>query len=189
MRVAFRKRCQLYVVFVALLCLVGCQGQSEPATGKAGGQPGKVPPPVDPSADGARYILNEAPADPLEVIDARAAAEDGEPVVLVGRIGGSKNPWIEGRAMFTLVDRSLLSCEQIPGDTCPEPWDYCCQTDKLPAAMVLVKVVDESGDPIATDARDLLGVRELTEVVVHGTAQKDATGSLVVLADGLFVKR
>ena len=43
----------------------------------------------------------------MGVIAARKSAEDGEPLVLVGRIGGSQNPWIEGRAAFTLLDASM----------------------------------------------------------------------------------
>ncbi|PQO41963.1 hypothetical protein C5Y97_02655 [Blastopirellula marina] len=134
-------------------------------------------------------MLSESPSNPQDVIAAKESAEDTNEVTLVGRIGGSHDPWIEGRAIFTIVDSSLQSCDKIPGDSCPTPWDYCCRTDKLPTASALVKVVDENGEPIQSDARDLLGVRELTEVVVQGKAKRDEGGNLTVLASGIYVKK
>ena len=144
---------------------------------------------MEPSEAGAKYILSEVPSDPQNVINAKESVEDDSEVTLVGRIGGSTDPWIEGRAIFTIVDSSLQSCERIPGDNCPTPWDYCCRTDKVPSASALVKVVDETGQPIKSDARELLGVRELTEVVVQGKAQRDDGGNLTILASRIYVKK
>lgn len=153
------------------------------------GKPGVIVAPVDPSAEGEKFVLPEEPGEVQTVIDVRQSAKDGDEVVLVGKIGGSENPWIEGRAIFTLVDESLKSCDQIPGDNCPAPWDYCCATDKLRDASALIKFVDEHGQPVKTDARELLGVRELTQVVVKGKAKRDDAGNLTVLASGVFVKK
>ena len=122
------------------------------------------------------------------MIEARESTKNDDEVVLIGRIGGSENPWIEGRAIFTLVDESLKSCDQIPGDNCPAPWDYCCQTDNIPTSSALIKIVDKNGELVDTDARELLGVRELTQVIVKGTAQRDDAGNLTVLATRIFVK-
>lgn len=152
-------------------------------------QAGTFEPPVDPSESGKAYVLSEKPADVQTVIDARKTVSDGDDVVLVGRIGGSHDPWIEGQSIFTLVDESLESCDQIPGDTCPTPWDYCCETPKLKDASALVKVVGDDGQPIRSDARQLLGVRELTTVVVQGQAKRDDAGNLTVLASKVFVER
>ena len=153
------------------------------------GKPGTIEAPVDPSAEGEKFVLSSEPGEVQTVIDVRKSAKDDDEVVLVGKIGGSENPWIEGRAIFTLVDESLKSCDQIPGDNCPAPWDYCCATDKLKDASALIKFVDENGQPIKTDARELLGVRELTQVVIKGKAKRDDAGNLTVLASGLFVKK
>jgi hypothetical protein len=141
------------------------------------------------SASGPEFLLTSEPEGAQEVIDARKDAEDDKPIVVVGRIGGGQNPWIEGRAAFSIVDNSLKACSDIPGDACPTPWDYCCQTDKLPTATALVKVVDESGELIKTDARKLLHLKELETVVVHGKAQRDDAGNLTVLADGIYVRK
>ena len=58
------------------------------------------------SIDSARYVLADEPDGAIGVIAARESAKDGEPIVIVGRIGGAANPWIEGRAAFTLLDAS-----------------------------------------------------------------------------------
>ncbi|MEO1996002.1 MAG: hypothetical protein ABGZ17_12075, partial [Planctomycetaceae bacterium] len=92
--------------------------------------------------DGARYLLSAEPAGAQGVIQTRESAKHQDDVVIVGRIGGSTDPWVEGRAAFSIVDESLRACSDIEGDTCPRPWDYCCETDKLPTAKALVRVVD-----------------------------------------------
>jgi hypothetical protein len=122
------------------------------------------------------------------VTDVRASAADGEKVVVVGRIGGDVNPWVEGRAAFTIVDLSLQACSDIPGDSCPTPWDYCCATDGLKTGSILVKVVDEGGQLVADDARTLLGVGELDTLVVEGTVQKGEEGHATLLASHVFVR-
>ena len=97
-----------------------------------------------------------------------------------------KKPWVEGRAAFQLVDLSIKPCPDDEG--CPTPWDYCCQTDKLPANSATVKLVDAGGKPVAKGARELLGVKELNTVVVRGKAKRDDAGNLTVLADQIYVK-
>jgi len=109
-------------------------------------------------------------------------------LIVVGRIGGSANPWVEGRAAFSIVDLSLKACSDREGDECAMPWDYCCETDLLPKATVLVKVVDDSGNLVATDARELLQAKELQTVVVEGKAKRDEAGNLTVLAGGVYAK-
>lgn len=137
----------------------------------------------------SEYLLAEEPAAAQEVKAAHADTANGAEIVVVGRIGGSADPWIKDRAAFTVVDNSLQACSDIPGDECPMPWDYCCVTDQLPGATALVKVVDASGQLVAIDARKLLGLKELDRVVVHGKAVRDQDGNLTVLADGVFVKK
>ena len=67
-----------------------------------------------------------------------------------------------------------------------------CQTGvahgPLPHTLA-VKFVDESGDVIATDARPLLGVKELQTVVVRGRVQRTNDGRIALLANGLYVKQ
>ncbi len=162
----------------ALIGVFGCSQQSTPSAGK---NKEKV--------DGTTYIITTEPEKSQEVIHVLQEAKDGDDVVIVGRIGGSENPWIKDRAAFTIVDNSLKACSDIPGDECPIPWDYCCELDKLQTATAFVKFVDENGSIVRADARDLFQVKELSTVVVQGKAKRDDSGNLTVLANKIFVKK
>lgn len=140
------------------------------------------------SAEAAKYFLAEEPTGAKSVLDAKKSVLDGEEVTLVGRIGGSQSPFVAGRATFTLVDASLVPCNERPDDMCPTPWDYCCDTELLPAATAVVKLVDEKGQSLVMDARKDLGMKELQTVTVKGKAKRDEAGNLVVLAAAIFVK-
>jgi len=138
--------------------------------------------------DASKYALSTEPDGAQNVIAAREAVQDDQDIVILGRIGGGENPWVEGRAAFSIVDPSLKACSDIPGDNCPVPWDYCCETDKLPASSALVKIVDGKGNVVKADARALLDAKELSTVVVKGKAKRDDAGNLTVLASGVYVK-
>ncbi len=138
--------------------------------------------------DGSRFRLSEEPDGAVGVIDARESAEDGAPLVLVGRIGGVGNPWIEGRAAFTLLDASMSVVADGEasgeGELCAAD---CCATERL-SCTTNVKVVDDEGRLIGVDSRELLGVRQADMVVVRGHAKKDKDGNFVMLASGVYVR-
>jgi hypothetical protein len=138
--------------------------------------------------DATEYLLDVEPAGALSVIDARQSVQDGEDVLVAGRIGGSVSPWVEGRAAFSIVDSTLKACSDIPGDNCETPWDYCCETHNLPSATAMVKIVDDRGSVLKGDVRTLLGVRGLSTVVVQGKAVRDEAGNLTILATGVHVR-
>lgn len=163
------------------MALTGC-GQSSSANGSA-----QAVTPV--SYDGSKYLLVDEPDEAIGVIEARKSAKNGEPVVIVGRIGGAKNPWIDGRAAFMLLDASMVlvadGTESAEGEIC---MDECCAAERT-GSTTLVKVVDDSGKVLAVDARQLLKVAENDMVVVSGNVSKDDAGNFVVLAKGVHVRR
>lgn len=141
-----------------------------------------------PVVNGEKYLLAEEPDDAVGVIEARETAGNGDPLVVVGRIGGSDKPWIEGRAAFMLLDASMAvvagGTESSEGEVCLED---CCAEERAECT-TLVKVVD-NGALVAADSRQLLGVKENDFVVVRGKASKDESGNFTVLADGVFIRR
>jgi hypothetical protein len=150
---------------------------------------GTSPSPQDKaSAEGAAYRLQSAPEGAKGVKAVKADSKDGDEVVVEGRIGGEASPWVEGQAAFLVVDKLLKPCNEKEDDACETPWDYCCDTDVLPEHKAMVKIVDSSGKTVSTDARKLLGIKELQIVVVRGKAKRDDAGNLTVLADGIFVR-
>lgn len=81
------------VVAVAVTASVGCGTSSSPPAANSA-----------PSAEGAAYRLSAEPAAAQGVKAAKEAAKDQDEIVMVGRIGGDTNPWIEGQAAFLVVD-------------------------------------------------------------------------------------
>jgi hypothetical protein len=135
---------------------------------------------------GKDFLLEKEPEKTQEVQAVRADAQDQQDVVVVGRIGGRENPWVMDTAAFSIVDRSLKPCSEMPGDTCKTPWDYCCETN-LPKSTLLVMVYDGEGKPVSRDARSLLGVRELDTVVIEGKAKRDDAGNVTIMASKMYV--
>ncbi len=167
----------IMITFAALTA--GC-GQTADAPSTQATKPTSVT-----ATASAELLLTEQPANAKPVAEVLESAKDGVDVTILGRIGGAQNPWVEGRAAFTIVDPKLDPCGEDEG--CPTPWDYCCSTDQLPDNRAMIKFVDAAGDTLEQDARQLLGVKELQTVVVKGKAKRDETGNLTVLASAVFV--
>jgi hypothetical protein len=132
------------------------------------------------------YLLDKAPLHAKEVAAIRKQAKDQDEVVVVGRIGGRKTPMLKGMAAFSIVDRSLKACNERPGDTCPTPWDFCCEAD-VSKNTVLVLVQESDGKIVKKDARELLGLKELDTVYVQGKAKRDKAGNVSILASKIYV--
>jgi hypothetical protein len=173
-------------ISIALICAslsplaTGCGSQSNASTQSSA---------ANSSVDGSQYLLAEEPEGAMGVIEARQLAKDGEELVLVGRIGGEANPWIEGRAAFTLLDPSMLVVDEsegmAEGQLCTAD---CCATERLECTTV-VKFIDASGTLVSVDARKLLGVSADDMVVVKGTAKRDKSGNFQLLATGLYNRK
>jgi hypothetical protein len=175
-----KKFMSVFLVFSAAMPLIGCGASS---------QTGDTVQASAASIDGSKFLLADEPEDALGIIEARESAEDGAPIVIVGRIGGAANPWVEGRAAFTLIDASMVMVaegeDDAEGELCTGD---CCAADRAECT-TLVKVVDAEGKVLAADSRQLLGLSADDTVVVRGKANKDASGNFVVLAEGVYVRR
>lgn len=151
--------------------------------------PSSSPTATEVSIDASRYKLNDEPDGAIGVIAARESADDGAPLVLVGRIGGEANPWIDGRAAFTLLDASMSVVAEGEvsgeGELCKAD---CCANVRT-SCTALVKVVDDQGKLVPVDSRKLLGLKESDMVVVQGTAKKDENGNFVMLAKGVYIRK
>jgi hypothetical protein len=139
------------------------------------------------AAGDSRYVLKEEPTGAADVMKLKIDAKDQDNVVVVGRIGGSENPWSDGVAAFSIVDRSLVACNEKEGDNCPTPWDFCCQADVAKGTM-RVKFIDDTGKVLKQDARQLLNLKELQTVVIKGKAVRDDSGNVTIAATGVHVR-
>ena len=170
-----------YTVPLVLVLAAGCTQQGNPS-GSAADKHG--------ANEKGQYLLTQEPAGAKGVKDVRKEAKDGDEVVVVGRIGGSVKPFVEGRVAFTMVDPSIKACSERAEDPCETPWDFCCEAkEDLAQATILVKLVDKEGKPVPEDAQKFLGLKPLQTLIVRGRAKRDAEGgSTAILADGLYVR-
>lgn len=175
-------------VLVACLTLgvIGCDGGGDTPPAAKGGAEAAVPPGTEVVL--ADVILAQPPPDAKDVNALKASAKEGDEVVLRGRVGGSADPFVNGRAAFQIVDMSVKSCKEIPGDTCETPWDYCCEPD-VAKSSATVQIVDADGKPLKVGLKGVGGLQPLAEVTVKGTVAKTQEGApMVVNATGIHVK-
>jgi len=166
---------------LALVTLaLGCEKKPSPSAGPSAPEGGDTP----------SFMLASAPVGAISVGVAKRDAAEGEAIVVRGRIGGSRRPFIEGQGAFTLVDAALLRCgEAGVEDGCTTPWDYCCEPrENLVAHTLTVQVVDAAGQVVATGLDGTGGLTPGAEVVVVGTvAPRPSAEVLIVRATGVAV--
>lgn len=174
------------LALIALFATLGLAACDKPAATSTAAKSEPSAPAVVP----ASVFLTAAPENPKEVKAAKADAKVGETVALHGRIGGSREPFVDGRAVFTLVDMELPPCNVDPNDTCKTPWDYCCETKStLSASTATIQVVDSAGAPLKGGIKGAGNLKELDEIVVVGKVAQAEPGKLLVLnAEGIYRK-
>jgi hypothetical protein len=182
----------LIVFFIAALTAGGCgeatssQDQARDSDSAPGGD-------VTPAAaiadvpDG--FILAAAPGDATSLSEAKTSASVGDRVVFEARIGGRGEPFTEGAAVFLVADRAIPTCEELHGDGCPTPWDYCCEPkDNLLRNMATVQIVDDAGRPLRGAIKGLSGLDPMASIVVVGTVRQSEEVVFIVDASGIYVE-
>lgn len=162
----------LLCVIIAGACDRGANETAKPNA--ANGAAGALPP---------DFFLKVEPKGAKSVLEVKRTAKAGDEVVVRGRIGGSKSPFVEGRAMFTLTDMSLPPCNANPEDKCPTPWDYCCEpADRIATHSLTAQVIGPERKPLHISLDGAGGLRPLAEVLVTGRVMQNNGEGLVVLA-------
>ncbi|MGB0775489.1 MAG: hypothetical protein ACPG32_14815 [Akkermansiaceae bacterium] len=136
-------------------------------------------------------VLKAAPADAKPIFEIRKSAKVGDEVVISGKVIGSKDPFVEGRAIMTIGDpNKITSCDMSGDDHCPTPWDVCCDDpDVIKASILTVQVVDKDGKLLKEGLKGLGGLKELSHLVIKGTvAEGSNTNNMLINATGIFVK-
>jgi hypothetical protein len=135
----------------------------------------------------ARYLLVEEPAEPVGILELRESAVTGD-VVVVGRVGGVSQPWSKGQAAFIISDPTAGGDD---GHVCTdEGCPFCAKKKQAETdAIAVVQFVDEQGRILPLDARELFQLKSDQTIVVQGRATVDALGSLILSANGLYIRR
>ena len=134
-----------------------------------------------------QWMLAAAPDGAVSVTEAKASAQEGDAIVLRARIGGRGQPIAADSPAFVVMDLAIPHCGEIEGDTCPTPWDYCCETPKTIAAnSATIIVVAEDGSTLNAQAG---GLAALDEIVVVGTVgPRPSPEVLTVRATGIYAE-
>lgn len=137
----------------------------------------------------ASIFLKEQPAEAKPVRAAKESAKKGERIVLTGRIGGRVAPFVAQRSVFLISDPSLKACSERPGDNCPTPWDFCCESrESMAASLATIQILGPDGKPLKVSAENAGGMKPLTTITVVGTVREVGSGgAFVVDATGIFV--
>ena len=176
------KRLTLALLLGLALALPACNGEDAPPPN--GGTTATVELP-------ASLFVDAAPEGALDVTEVKESAKEGDVVVMRGKVGGTMEPFVEGRAALILgSDVSIQSCEIRDGDGCETPWDYCCMApEDLLAGTATVQVVGADGRPLKTAFRGAKGIKELSVLVVKGTVgPRPDPGTLVINATAIYVE-
>ena len=148
-------------------------------------------PPTDAPRIPDSVFVDAEPADAKCVSVVKKDAKKGDTVVIQAKIGGRAEPFVKNRAIVIVADRCMKSCDQIPGDTCAKPWDYCCEPpESLKANTMTLQFTGEDGKVLKTGAQDVHGLEPLALVVIEGVVtEKDDKGTFVVRAKRVYVEK
>jgi hypothetical protein len=138
----------------------------------------------------AAFFTTDRPAEVADLIQIKPTASVGDSVTFLARVGGRVEPFVDGIAIFTVADPSLLSCELMgEEDHCPLPWDYCCEdSNGITAGSATIRLAGNSGDPIAANAEGAGGLEPLKFVVVEGVVnERNDDGLFVIDATRIWV--
>ncbi|MEM9378572.1 MAG: hypothetical protein AAGB93_01390 [Planctomycetota bacterium] len=168
---------QLLFAPVLLVLAAGCSGDSVDAESSVGGA-------ADAAATSAlpeSFWSTDASADALDVFDVREGDLAGQTITVRGTV----KDFVDGLAAFVLVEDSLLSCNEMPDDTCLTPWDYCCtDPDELARGTTFVEFHDD-GRPGEWAVEGFHGIERLSEVVVTGTLAIDDADNMSLVATSI----
>lgn len=133
------------------------------------------------------FVVKE-PESVQDITPVKMDAKVGDVVVVRGRIGGSKSPFVDNRAVFLLMDVNVPNCHENHNPGCATPWDFCCapREDRL-AGSATVQVVGSDGVPLRASVEGEGRLKPMGEVVVMGTvARKGEAGDFVIRATGVY---
>lgn len=171
----------IHLVFAATCFFSSCEKHETSSTATST--------PSQEVSEALKSVLGAPPKGPTQEIHViRATAKPGDEITIGGRIMGNIKPFVEGRAVFTLADPSILTaCNDNPGDNCKTPWDNCCDTkEQKLIGLATVQIVGADGRALKENLEGVGGLKKLGHVTVTGKVAEGSTSySLVVNASAI----
>jgi len=163
---------------------------------------------VDVASQRSRLTISQEPKDAQHIVfvqktmaaaQTKANPNESREVTVVGQIGGMPNvwpdlhpnfPWYEKQASFFVVDKKIAAMFAEHAKHHGGKSSNCAFCQSLAAknatAVAVVNLVDENGEIIRMDTRQLLGLKDNQTVVIHGKARLLGGSMLVIDADGVY---
>lgn len=130
----------------------------------------------------AAVLSETAPAGAVSVVEARKSAQAGAKITVEGIVAGTMSPFADGFASVVLGDVAIQTCDKIPGDECPTPWDACCaDPDVLKGQRLTLQVPDAEGRPVAQSLKGISGLAEMDRLTAEGTVAPSSTPENLVI--------
>lgn len=122
-------------------------------------------------------LAAQAPADAVDVVAARSTPEPGATITVRGVIGGRSKPIADQRAIFTIMDQSLV-CET----ACGQGWSGCGSApEAVKAGIATVQIVDLEGKPLAAALEGANGLVPGATVIIRGVVAPASNADLLIV--------
>jgi hypothetical protein len=189
---------------VFAVCAIAAIAAASASLGLAAGS-------VDVKSQRSRLAIGEEPKNSEQVLTVQKSmvADASKPnapqkrdVVITGQIGGMPNlwpdqhpkfPWYEKQASLFLVDSKIAAQFATHAKNHGGNHHNCAFCQALAAknahAIAVVNFVDEKGDIIRVNPRELLDLKENQTITIRGKARLLGGSMLVIDADGVFTRR
>lgn len=176
----------IIIVLLFTLLFIGCSNKSTPTTENK--TQAVTPTNTQNSASNPldKLLVTTEPTPASSVIETKSKVKDGEEVIVHGRV----KDFVKGYAVLVIADTSMKACVDNPEETCPTPWDYCCNPkEKIEKSVATVQLTEDGATPIKTELEGFKGLQRLSSyVTVKGKAKRDEAGNLTIIASNLFIK-
>ena len=147
---------------------------------------------VDPQIQAYRdsVLLKTEPTGAVTIEQAREHLEETNRIVLIGKVGNADIPnwWQEGRATLIVSEGFPGSDYNITPDHDPRTCPFCKWKWQVVDSFALIELVAKDASIIPVDAPTLLSVKAGDVVVVCGIGRLAEDGSLILAADGIFLR-
>lgn len=137
-----------------------------------------------------KFSRADEPTGAVSFADARKGLAEKSEVVLVGRIAASdQEPFVNGQAAFFVTDAFADAAHGNESGHDPANCPFCKRRAEQPESQAIVQFLDEQGQVVPIDARQLFGLEPNQVVVVEGAATVDGLNVMFVSAKGIHVRR
>lgn len=176
----------MIIVLLFTFLFIGCSDKSVPTTENK--TQAVTPTNTENSAGNPldKLLLTTEPTPASSVVETKEKVKDGEEVIVHGRV----KDFVKGYAVLVIADTSMKACIDNTEETCPTPWDYCCNPkEKIQKSVATVQLTEDGTTPIKTELEGFKGLQRLSSyVTVKGKAKRDEAGNLTIIASNIFIK-